>query len=145
MKKLLFVIAAAALFASCGGRDYYFAEEKAYVYTDVEAEFDTLSYAVGMNLGLNVSLNYGAEGMTIEPLKEAFIAEIGKHNVDHNFIDANREVLNNFSNDRMRPYAMAKRMAMFTKDTVKKELPVLFDEEYPAERIATALGYDMAQ
>ena len=145
MKKLLFVIAAAALFASCGGRDYYFAEEKAYTYTDAEAEFDTLSYAVGMNLGLNVSLNYGAEGMTIEPLKEAFIAEIGKHNVDHNFLDANREVLNNFSNDRMRPYAMAKRMAMFTKDTVKKELPVLFDEEYPAERIATALGHDMAQ
>ena len=73
MKKLLFVIAAAALFASCGGRDYYFAEEKAYTYTDAEAEFDTLSYAVGMNLGLNVSLNYGAEGMTIEPLKEAFM------------------------------------------------------------------------
>ena len=145
MKKLLFILAATALFASCGGRDYYFAEEKARTYTDAEAEFDTLSYAVGMNLGLNVSLNYGEAGMTLEPLKEAFIAEIGKSNVDHEALDANREVLNTFSNEMMRPYMMAKRMAMFTKDTVKKELPALFNEEYPAERIASALGRDMAQ
>ena len=145
MKKLLFVFVAAALAVSCGGRDYYFAEAQSYAYNDPEAEFDTLSYAVGMNLGLNVSLNYGEAGMTIEPLKEAFTAEINKSTVDHEFLDANREVLNAFSDERMRPYMMAKRMAMFTKDTVKKELPALFDEEYSAERIATALGHDMAQ
>lgn len=145
MKKLLFVFVAAALAVSCGGRDYYFAKEQSYAYNDPEAEFDTLSYAVGMNLGLNVSLNYGEAGMTIEPLKEAFNAEIKKSTVDHDFLDANREVLNAFSDERMRPYMMAKRMAMFTKDTTKKELPALFDEEYSAERIATALGHDMAQ
>lgn len=145
MKKLLFVIAAAALFASCGGRDYYFAEEKAYTYTDAEAEFDTLSYAVGMNLGLNISLNYGAAGMSIEPVKEAFKAEIAKKSVDHAFLDANRETLTTFHTELMRPYTMAKRMAMFSKDTTKKELPALFNEEYTAERIATALGHDMAQ
>lgn len=145
MKKLLFVFVAAALAVSCGGRDYYFAKEQSYAYNDPEAEFDTLSYAVGMNLGLNVSLNYGEAGMTIEPLKEAFTAEINKSTVDHDFLDANREVLNAFSDERMRPYMMAKRMAMFTKDTTKKELPALFDEEYSAERIATALGHDMAQ
>ena len=145
MKKLLFVFVAAALAVSCGGRDYYFAEAQSYAYNDPEAEFDTLSYAVGMNLGLNVSLNYGEAGMTIEPLKEAFTAEINKSTVDYDFLDANREVLNAFSDERMRPYMMAKRMAMFTKDTVKKELPALFDEEYSAERIATALGHDMAQ
>ena len=54
MKKLLFVFVAAALAVSCGGRDYYFAKEQSYAYNDPEAEFDTLSYAVGMNLGLNV-------------------------------------------------------------------------------------------
>lgn len=145
MKKLLFVIAAAALFASCGGRDYYFAEEKAYTYTDAEAEFDTLSYAVGMNLGLNISLNYGTAGMSIEPVKEAFKAEIAKKSVDHAFLDANRETLTTFHTELMRPYTMAKRMAMFSKDTTKKELPALFNEEYTAERIATALGHDMAQ
>ncbi|MBR2436722.1 MAG: FKBP-type peptidyl-prolyl cis-trans isomerase [Alistipes sp.] len=145
MKKLLFVFVAAALAVSCGGRDYYFAEAQSYAYNDPEAEFDTLSYAVGMNLGLNVSLNYGEAGMTIEPLKEAFNAEINKRDVDQDFLEANREVLNTFSTERMRPYAMAKRMAMFTKDTTKKELPALFDEEYSAERIATALGHDMAQ
>ena len=75
MKKLLFVFVAAALAVSCGGRDYYFAKEQSYAYNDPEAEFDTLSYAVGMNLGLNLSLNYGEAGMTIEPLKEAFTAE----------------------------------------------------------------------
>lgn len=145
MKKLLFVFVAAALAVSCGGRDYYFAKAQSYAYNDPEAEFDTLSYAVGMNLGLNVSLNYGEAGMTIEPLKEAFNVEINKSTVDHDFLDANREVLNTFSTERMRPYTMAKRMAMFTKDTTKKELPALFDEEYSAERIATALGHDMAQ
>ena len=145
MKKLLFVIAAAALFASCGGRDYYFAEEKAYTYTDAEAEFDTLSYAVGMNLGLNISLNYGAAGMSIEPVKEAFKAEIAKKSVDHAFLDANRETLTTFHTELMRPYTMAKRMAMFSKDTTKRELPALFNEEYTADRIATALGHDMAQ
>lgn len=145
MKKLLFVLAAAALFASCGGRDYYFAEEQSYAYNDPEAEFDTLSYAVGMNLGLNVSLNYGEAGMTIEPLKEAFTAEINKRDIDHDFLDANREVLNKFSDECMRPYMLAKRMAMFSRDTVKKELPALFNDEYTAERIATALGHDMAQ
>ena len=145
MKKLLFVIAAAALFASCGGRDYYFAEEKAYTYTDAEAEFDTLSYAVGMNLGLNISLNYGAAGMSIEPVKEAFKAEIAKKSVDHDFLDANRETLTAFHTELMRPYTMAKRMAMFSKDTTKRELPALFNEEYTADRIATALGHDMAQ
>lgn len=145
MKKLLFVFVAAALAVSCGGRDYYFAEAQSYAYNDPEAEFDTLSYAVGMNLGLNVSLNYGEAGMTIEPLKEAFNAEINKRYVDQDFLEANREVLNTFSTERMRPYAMAKRMAMFTKDTTKKELPALFDEEYSVECIATALGHDMAQ
>ena len=147
MKKILFVIAAAALFASCGSRDnYYFAEEKAQTYNDATAELDTLSYAMGMNLGLNVSLNYGSEGMTIEPLKEAFMTEINKRKVDHDFLDANREVLNAFYSELMRPHAMAKRMAMFIKDTANKpELPALFNEEYTAERVATALGHDMAQ
>lgn len=145
MKKLLFMIAAAALFASCGGRDYYFAKDQARAYNDPEAEFDTLSYAIGMNLGLNASLNYGSEGLPIDVLKDAFLTEITKSEADHAFLEANREELGVFQQEVMRPYMMKKRMIMFQKDSLKPTLMPLFNEEYPAERIATLLGHDMAQ
>ena len=57
MKKILFFAAVAALFASCGADttsktpDYYFDEEVSRLYNDPNAEMDTLSYAMGANLG----------------------------------------------------------------------------------------------
>ena len=55
MKKILFSVVALAMLTACGGgdRQMYFDNDSSRTFNDPNAEFDTLSYAVGMNIGLS--------------------------------------------------------------------------------------------
>ena len=55
MKKIFIVLAAAAMLVSCGGgKKLYFAEVENRVVNDSKAEFDSLSYAFGLNYALTL-------------------------------------------------------------------------------------------
>ena len=53
MKKILFAIASVAMLVSCGGHDkFYFDEAENRAYNNPEAEFDSLSYAFGLEMAM---------------------------------------------------------------------------------------------
>lgn len=149
MKKFFVLIAFAAALVSCGNdgrREFYFDEGEQRVYNDPAAQLDTLSYAVGMNIGLGMVLHPAGNIFDIDVIISAFNEEIAKSEVDKEFLAANAEYLKNFSNDRLRKYVFARRMAGFKKDAADlPDLPELFDDvEYTAEKVSQCYGYDMA-
>jgi FKBP-type peptidyl-prolyl cis-trans isomerase FkpA len=151
MKKILFSVALAATLCSCGGnanREYYFLENEVCVYNDPTAEFDTLSYALGMNLGLNLHIQQKDLGYINDIVCEAIEAEVTKPVVDMEFIKKNREEMTEFNNNKVRPYMMAKQIQsrkQFTDPEAADsiELPALFDDKFTAESVSKNLGHDM--
>lgn len=151
MKKILFSVALAATLCSCGGnanREYYFLENEVRVYNDPTAEFDTLSYALGMNLGLNLHIQQKDLGYINDIVCEAIEAEVTKPVVDMEFIKKNREEMTEFNNNKVRPYMMAKQIQsrkQFTDPEAADsiELPALFDDKFTAESVSKNLGHDM--
>ena len=69
MKKILILAAAMVAFVSCkeaAAPDYYFDQEVTRLYNDPNAEFDTLSYAAGMNAGIVISIQNADFGLDTE-------------------------------------------------------------------------------
>ena len=76
MKKIFIVLAAAAMAVSCGsGKDLYFAEVENRVYNDSNAEFDSLSYAFGLNFALTLESNLA----DLKYNREYFIEKMEKY------------------------------------------------------------------
>lgn len=147
MKRLFILLCLATTLVSCGeaNRDFYFDDVNSHrVYNDSNAEFDTLSYAVGMNMGLSMVMHPAGNIFDVDAVVAAFNEEISKSIVDKEFIKANTEYLTRFNDERLRQYIFSKRLAMIKKGD-EVDLPVLFDEdEFTAEKVSQCYGYDMA-
>ena len=138
------MLCAVVALVSCGNveREYYFDKTENRTYNDPEAEFDTLSYAVGMNMGLSMVLQPAGNIFDMDVIIDGFCEEIAKSEVDTEFIDKNNEYVRTFFNERMNKYVMAKRLAVMSSKEVT--LPEIFDEEYSLEKVSKSFGYDMA-
>lgn len=147
MKKIFCAIIVAASVIACGKVDnsMYFDASDNRAYEDAAAEFDTLSYAVGMNLGLG--LRYQPSGMTFnyDVLVEALCEELDKEMLDYELIEENKALIQRFSNERLRPYALA-NIAKERRHDPKVLTPpaVLFNEEFTEDRVSEMFGRDMA-
>lgn len=147
MKKIFCAIIVAASVLSCSKADnsMYFDASDNRVYDDATAEFDTLSYAVGMNLGLG--LRYQPSGMTFnyEVLMDAICDELAKDVFDYDAIDANKELIKRFSSECLQPFALANMKkntgAGLIADGASKQL---FNEEFTEDRVSEMFGRDMA-
>lgn len=144
MKRIFMMLCAVVALVSCGNveREYYFDKTENRTYNDPEAEFDTLSYAVGMNMGLSMVLQPAGNIFDMDIIIDGFCEEIAKSEVDTEFIDKNNEYVRTFFNERMNKYVMAKRLAVMSSKEVT--LPEIFDEEYSLEKVSRCFGYDMA-
>ena len=80
MKKFLYVVIVAMTVASCcrDNRSMYFDYSDKRITNDPTAEFDTLSYALGMNLGLSLHLQPSGITFNQDVLYAALDAELSK-------------------------------------------------------------------
>lgn len=138
MKKILIAVALLVAATACNNsRVYYCENNDIRIYCDSEAEFDTLSYAMGMNLGLGVKLQNGDLGIELNDVSKAIAKELEMQVIERERLAENSELMNRFNNDLVRPYTMAKRMG-------QQELPEVFNAEFTRERVTEILGCDMA-
>ena len=144
MKKLLLIVATAVVAVSCCSRPtgMHFDTSTGRAYYDETVEMDTLSYSMAMNVALGIRFQPMGNDIDADLLVGAMLEEVQKEVVDVDFLQANREILNQFSEERLRPHIMAKRMAMFGQQTT--DLPELFDEKFTKEDISRYYGYDIA-
>ena len=145
MKRLFIVLCLAATIVSCGEtkRDFYFESLENRVYNDPSAEFDTLSYAIGMNMGLSMVLHPAGNIFDIDIIMKSFDEELSKSEVDKEFLKVNAEYLQRFYNEKLQSYIMARRFAANKNENTFK--PSVFDNgEYSVEKVSQAFGYDMA-
>ncbi|MBO7313373.1 MAG: FKBP-type peptidyl-prolyl cis-trans isomerase, partial [Alistipes sp.] len=147
MKRILCSLLVAATVASCCKVDnsMYFDNSNKRVVEDATAEFDTLSYAVGMNFGL--SLKFQSRGLTLneEILLATLEDELSKESLDYDLLDENKELMNRFGKERLQPYTMAQFRKSIAKqsDAVAEEVS-LFDDEFTQERVSEMFGHDIA-
>ena len=147
MKRILCSLLVAATVASCCKVDnsMYFDNSNKRVVEDATAEFDTLSYAVGMNFGL--SLKFQSRGLTLneEILLATLEEELSKESLDYDLMDENKELMNRFGKERLQPYTMAQFRKSISKqsDAVAEEVS-LFDDEFTQERVSEMFGHDIA-
>lgn len=130
MKKIFIVLAAAAMAVSCGsGKDLYFAEVENRVYNDSNAEFDSLSYAFGLNFALTLESNLA----DLKYNREYFIEKMEKY-LTSDFdklpnIDFVSNEMDRFQKERYFPYMRAVRTNMMPNAAEKLEVPALYNEE----------------
>lgn len=145
MKKILIFAACLATFAACSEAPkpvLYCENPVSRLYNDPNAEMDTLSYAAGMNLGLVISLQNADFDLDPEAMIAILDKELQKSAADEETLEKYNAYLEEYSNERVRNFMMAKqansRIVTDCPDTLS--LPALYDETYTKERFAEAFG-----
>ena len=145
MKKILIFAACLATLAACSESPkpvLYCENPVSRLYNDPNAEMDTLSYAAGMNLGLVISLQNADFELDPEAMIAILDKELQKSAADEETLEKYNAYLEEYSNERVRNFMMAKqansRIVTDCPDTLS--LPALYDETYTKERFAEAFG-----
>lgn len=145
MKKILIFAACVATLAACSEAPkpvLYCENPVSRLYNDPNAEMDTLSYAAGMNLGLVISLQNADFDLDSEAMIAILDKELQKSAADEEALEKYNAYLEEYSNERVRNFMMAKqansRIVTDCPDTLS--LPALYDETYTKERFAEAFG-----
>ena len=158
MKRVLFCAAAAMTLAACGSEepkdvfgdmtpnpDYGCVENRSNAYDAPEAEFDTLSYVMGMNLGVSLNFQQGDFDLNHDIVIENLASTLTKA-PDQDAAIAIRAKLDEFANERIRPFMMQKQFHRMVEtdrpDTLP--LPELYDEKYTRDEVSKWFGVDMA-
>ncbi|MBR3827163.1 MAG: FKBP-type peptidyl-prolyl cis-trans isomerase [Alistipes sp.] len=148
MKKILIAALSLVTLASCGGGDkqMYFDNDMSRIYNDPTAEMDTLSYAVGMNVGLGLSLQNEHLNLQNDIVLATLDAELSKSKMDNAMLEENSKLMSRFNTELSRPYMMAKRTQAFIKtdrpDTLT--LPEVYNDEFTPEKVSEMFGRDVA-
>ena len=130
MKKILFVVAAMAMLVSCGGKhDLYFDCAESRAINNPEAEFDSLSYAFGLEMAMPLYTQLSDFKFNSDyfiELSKEYLACDAKSFPNMELVNAE---FSKFDKERMRPYLVAKQRRMFTKDE-SAPLPEIYDVKY---------------
>lgn len=147
MKRILICLTLALALVSCGEsqREYYFDNGGNRSYNNPEEALDTLSFAVGANVGLSLRFQPSGIIFDVEKLISAIETELVKETVDQEYIDKNGDLMKRFSNERLRPYTMAKRTADKNNSGFSAELPALYDDgDFTEDKVISYFGVDVA-
>lgn len=149
MKKIFILAACVATLAACSEAPkpvLYCENPVSRLYNDPNAEMDTLSYAAGMNLGLVISLQNADFELDPEAMIAILDKELQKSAADEETLEKYNAYLEEYSNERVRNFMMAKqansRVVTDCPDTLT--LPALYDETYTKERFTEAFGTMMS-
>ena len=137
MKKIFFAVALIATLVSCGKNDkLYFAEVENLTYNDPNAEFDTLSYAMGMNYALYLQLKAPELNYDNEVMAQTFINALNKGFISFTDLESLQKELS----DRLAPYQNAMRQRMFAPANVTTIVPEIFDENFTSEMLTEKMA-----
>ena len=130
MKKILFMVAAMATLVSCGSHgEFYFDDVENRAYNNTEAEFDSLSYAYGVEMALPLYTqlkDFDCNHELFIELAEQYLATDAKSFPDIETVNAE---FAKFDKECMRPYMVAKQRRMFDH-SADLELPAIYNEKY---------------
>lgn len=136
MKKILIAVALCATIVSCSDNKLYFAEVKNCTINDPAAEFDTMSYAVGMNYALGLKMK-----MPFMDVDYAEFADAIKKSMNDGFqgfevFTLDEKQFTEYNRSHISPYNNVwRRRQMLKTDTI--ELPKLYDEEFTREKFTS--------
>ena len=112
----------------------------------MSSDRDSLSYALGANMGLSLNLGMGDLGLNNEVVIKELKSFFKDGDVESEEFQAANQRFMEFQYTRVYPYMQAKmqRDAIETDqpDTLA-ELPVLYDDNFTAEEISTIVGKSM--
>ena len=147
MKKILICLTFALALVSCGKsqREYYFDNGGNRSYNNPEEALDTMSFAVGANVGMSLRFQPSGIIFDVEKLISAIETELSKEVADQDFIDKNGDLMKRFSTERLRPYPLAKMRADQNAAEFTAELPSLYDDgDFTEDKVASYFGVDVA-
>lgn len=161
MKKILFFGLAALCAVGCKSEqkpleefsmdawvspDYYCQMLNGEAYDDAQAEFDTMSYALGMNLGISINVQQADMDLNADIIGDLLRNETLKTAIDNKAVYLNSKRIAEFSSERVRPFMMQKRMNAYVEtnqpDTIT--MPALYDEKYSRDDVSKWFVADMA-
>lgn len=123
--------------------DMYFLAMDNSICNDEAAEFDTLSYAVGMNYGLLVQSLHLDTGYDRELFYDNFFTMLDAESVDLDALCEDVKYVEEFIRVCHTPYMQAKQnnaLAKMFNPNAEVVEPVLFSEEFPKERVSQTMG-----
>lgn len=147
MKRAILLLCVAAVMVGCGADSKKdattgeFYEIGNAAYYDEEGEFDSLSYAMGMQIGLDANLRQGYLNLDIDIVLDAIKERIALTEFDADFMRENTKNMDNFMAKRIQPYQMAHMFAGPNPD--ESMLPQIYDEEYSVDKVSRWYGYDV--
>lgn len=136
MKKIFFAVALIATLVSCGKNDkLYFAEVDNLTYNDPNAEFDTLSYAMGMNYALYLQLRAPELKYNNEVMAQTFINTLNEKFISFPALESLQKELS----ERLLPYQNAMRQRMFSRGA-SVIVPEIYDENFTNEMLTEKMA-----
>lgn len=130
MKKFFIAVALIATLGSCSSEPkFYFAEIENKTVNDPNAEFDTLSYALGMNYALYLQLTARELQYDNELMAQTFIETFEKGLNSFVVLDEAQKELNKYQTSHLAAYnrAIQKRRMLPNVDVI---VPEVYDEEF---------------
>lgn len=125
----------------------YFLAAENCIYNDENAEFDTLSYVVGMNYGLLAQSTYLDAGYDREAFRDGFFEVLDASKIDYNAMRNTLVYVDEFGSTRYVPYMQTKQRNAFLKTMNPDAMtvtPILYNEEFNEEQVSAAMGRYMA-
>lgn len=128
------------------GNGYIMPVEKCIV-DNPDSEFDTLSYAIGMNYALTAQSFYLDAGFDRDAYYDSFFKVLDAENIDCGELHNAAVYVRDFGDARYRKYAMDMRRAnMMKRDNPNLEIatPILYDSIFTMERVSMELAKNVA-
>lgn len=125
----------------------YFLTVEDFIYDDKDAEFDTLSYAVGMNYGLLAQSIYLDAGYDREGFIGAFFEMLDSQSIDYEALRNTAVYVDEFGTTRYRQFMQTKQKNSFLSSINPDAVvvsPILYNEEFCEERVSAEMGRYMA-
>ena len=145
MKRIIMLCAVAAVVVGCGG-DKKTAENEFYginnqMYYDANGEFDTLSYAMGMQIGMDAYVRQSYLNLDMDKALEVVKERIEQTEFDVESLRENQKNMEYFVMQRIQPYQMARMFAGTNADD--SVLPSIYGGEFNVENVSRWYGYDV--
>lgn len=138
MKKIFFAVALCATLVSCGGDKSYFAKVENRTFNDPAAEFDTLSYAMGMSSAVGFKVNMKELNVDFDLYADTFLATLEKGFSSYEAFEARQKAFADIQREKLAPYLMSLRMRQM--GNADQELPNPYDETFTAEDFTKAIA-----
>lgn len=128
MKKILIAVALIATLGSCSHKPkLYFDDVECKTVNNPEAEFDTLSYALGMNYALYLQLNVPELKYDNELMAQTYIEMLERGFKSFAEIEAARNEFSKYQQSHLAKYMKAKRNRILSHNAI---IPEVYDEEF---------------